>query len=156
MKKTVSVGCMLAACLLSTAIEAREVTFSVGQTNPDWAFLVSGEGHATVGRSAVYATLDSLTITNNPIHGRAKTLESVTVEFGFRASPNGGWNAETGVGGTFAANLRLEPGQSVTFENLDAAHSIIESIPEQYWIVVTVDMPNGAKVHAHSARDVLR
>lgn len=95
MKKTALLSLMLAACAVSSQLQAREAAFSIGQGSTDWAFLVSGEGHATAGRSVI-------------------------------------------------------------FESLDAAHSIVERLPEQYWIVVTVDMPDDAKVHTHSRRDVFK
>jgi len=136
-----------------SSTKAEEVTFYVGQTNPDWAFVITAKGRAVIGDSLVYTTYDDLRITNNPKHNIPKQIRTISLGFGY-LTEDGRWDVKHVQGGQLATDITLQPGETTTLENVDSVLKLEGEPAENYWIVVTVEMGNRSTVYAHSRRDI--
>jgi hypothetical protein len=147
--------CVLLLSGTSLGVQAKEVTFYLGQGHDDWAFEVIGKGRALVGKSLVYVKLDNLNVINNPKHNKSKYVEKISIGFGY-LQPDGQWNVKNVHGGEWEVKDNIGPGDRLIFGGRDATLSLSNENAENYWIVVTVQTSNRATVYAHSRKDIFK
>jgi len=152
MKKLIcTILCLIA---VTQAKAAEEVAFYVGQAHDEWAFKVTGKGRALAGKSLIYTRLDELQIINNPKHSKTRYIESVEVTYGYRTD-SGRWNFKS-ANKPYPINKNLKPGEKIVLKELEASLDIGKQRPNDYWIVVNVELSKKELVHAHSRRDVFQ
>lgn len=152
MKRLLVIISVFTACIACAS--AKEVTFYVGQSHDGWAFNITGKGRSVVGESLIFTRIDNLQVTNNPKHGRSKSIEFVSVGYGYR-KPDGTWGVEV-AGPRLEVGRALGPGDFMTFNRLDGVLSLKDKKPEDYWIVLTIGMGKKSTVYAHSREDIFQ
>ncbi|MFN3579913.1 MAG: hypothetical protein ACK4VV_05525 [Pseudomonas sp.] len=154
MKKFV-LACIFILAGISNEALAKEVNFDIAQGHEDWAFSIKGKGRAVIGKTLIYVKMDNLVTVNNPKHNKAKYIEKISIGFGY-LQPDGKWNVRRAHNGEWSVKKDFPSGHMMSFGNYDAALWLRNESPEDFWIVITIEMDNRSKVYAHSKKDVFK